>query len=562
MRNGASLKRFCWLMGLWFCAASRVGAAIYYVHPELGDDGNSGTSETAPFRTLARASKLSLHAGDTVLLAAGQKFMGQLAYDRIAGTEAAPIVFSSYPLASGGGDQRSSIDAKGYLAGVCLKNCAHVQIGNLLITADAGGMKPGQAVKKQMRCGILIQADQSGKYEGFSVSNVVVKDVFFEEPGRVRPPGEVKTANGTQKYGWGIRFMVTAPGAVMRDISIADCRIENVDHTGLRFTAPSDALQHLEVQQVQITDTGGPGVQMSGVLGGHFCKLDVNRSGSSDDSRKWGRGSGLWTWGSTDVVIEKSRFQNANGPGDSCGVHIDYNCRNVIVQYNLSAHNAGGFCEILGNNYNCAYRYNVSINDGYRVKGKNGAVQEGKIFWLSGYVGDKVPRRGPFNTYFYNNTIYVGADIVSKVAVADTAEGVLIANNIFCLKGGSQTVIGDQNRADKAAARELRNVVSENNLYESVRSWPADAPIKDRSPFIGDPEFQQAGEMSLEDYIPQNTRLVQKRGVRTTRLHGDEVGLAVGLNPEHDILGNPILGLPDLGAIQLRSAARAKTGIP
>lgn len=192
------------------------------------------------------------------------------------------------------------------------------------------------------------------------------------------------------------------------------------------------------------------------------------------------------------MIIEKSRFQNANGPGDSAGVHIDYNCRNVIVQYNLSAHNAGGFCEILGNNYNCAYRYNVSVNDGYRVKGKASAFQEGKTFWLSGYVGKGNPA-GPFNTYFYNKTIYVSTNIVAKIAVAPTAAGVLIANNIFCIEGRSQTVLGDQNRADKGVAKGLRNVVFENNLYQSIASWPANAAIKDRSPIIGNPAFVNAG---------------------------------------------------------------------
>eukprot|EP01031_Cornospumella_fuschlensis_P016501 gene16501-20170_t len=180
---------------------------------------------------------------------------------------------------------------------------------------------------------------------------------------------------------------------------------------------------------------------MSGVRGGVFTALHVDGSGSTKDTRNWGRGSGLWTWGTSDVVIEKSQFLNANGPGDSAGVHIDYNCRNVIVQYNLSANNAGGFCEILGNNFNCAYRYNVSVNDGHRIKGKDGAFQDGKTFWLSGYTGGKSPRRGPTNTYFYNNTIYVGDEIVAKVAVAPTAEGVLIANNIFHFSGRSQMVL-------------------------------------------------------------------------------------------------------------------------
>jgi hypothetical protein len=290
---------------------------------------------------------------------------------------------------------------------------------------------------------------------------------------------------------------------------------------------------------------------MSGVRGGHFSELDVNRSGSKDDTRKWGRGSGLWTWGSSDVIIEKSRFQNANGPGDSAGVHIDYNCRNVIVQYNFSAHNAGGFCEILGNNHNCAYRYNISVNDGFRVKGKAGAFQEGKIFWLSGYTGDKHPKQGPFNTYFYNNTIFVGKDITTKISVAPTARGVLIANNIFCIEGRSEEVAGDQNRADKLLSAPLRDVVFENNLFLRQDNWPSNSSLRDASPIFGNPGFQMAGGLKLEDYIPSNTKLVRNRSLPIPLLSGDTNGLVGGFRVNRDILNHPIVGNPDLGAVEM-----------
>ena len=130
----------------------------------------------------------------------------------------------------------------------------------------------------------------------------------------------------------------------------------------------------------------------------------------------------------------------------------------------------------------------------------------------------------------------MGADIVAKIAVADTASGVLIANNIFCIEGRSQTVLGDQNRADKGVAKGLRNVVFENNLYQSIASWPANAAIKDRSPIIGNPAFVNAGGISLEDYIPQNIGLIRNRGIQISKLRGGAVGLTVGLNPKRDIL--------------------------
>jgi hypothetical protein len=434
---------------------------------------------------------------------------------------------------------------------VLLNNCAHIELSNLLITANGGGMKSSSPAKAGMRCGVLIQTDEKGEYAGFNLANITVRDVFYEEKGFVRAPEEVRTANGTQHYGWGIRFINHSDEAVMRDITIRNCAISNVCHTGLKFTARSNCIERVRVENVRVFDVGGPGVQMSVVCDGRFSQLDVNRSGSTNDTRNWGRGSGLWTWGSSNIVIEKSRFQNANGPGDSAGVHIDFNCRNVVVQYNLSANNAGGFCEVLGNNHNCAYRYNVSVNDGHRIKGKGGAFQEGKTFWLSGYTGDKAPRVGPFNTYFYNNTIYVDEDIVAKFAVTTTTRGVLIANNIFYIKGRSETVLGDQNRADVGKAAAIPNVVFQNNLFLRADNWPGDAVFQDQAPLIGDPEFAQGGGWRLDGYVPRNESLVRNRGIVIPRLPQDETGLLPGLRVERDILGERIVGLPDLGAIEL-----------
>ncbi|MDH4444750.1 MAG: right-handed parallel beta-helix repeat-containing protein [Akkermansiaceae bacterium] len=532
-------------------ATSLCGAATYYVHPVHGDDTNAGTSPKSAFRTLKRASDVRLQAGDRVLLASGQKFTGQLALEGLSGEANQPIVISTYPSVNGGDESRAGIDAKGQIAGVFLKNCANIVVENLIITAKAGGENPASQALKGMRCGVLVEADQPGDYAGFKVANLVVKDVFFEEPGFIRPPSEVKSANGTQNYGWGIRFISTSPKARMRDITITDCRISNVCHTGLKLTAPGKGLQNVDVRRLVVENTGGPGVQMSGVQGGHFSELNVNGSGSTKDSRNWGRGSGLWTWGSDNVLIEKSQFRNANGPGDSAGVHIDYNCRDVIVQYNLSSNNAGGFCEILGNNFNCAYRYNVSINDGHRVKGVNGAFQEGKIFWLSGYTGHKSPLKGPYHSYFYNNTIFVSDENVARISVAPSARGVLVANNIFYFRGGSKTVTGDQGKRDIMRGAAPGNVVFSNNLFLDGHSWPADAPIKDQSPIVGNPDFKQGGGGDIKDYLPRNAGLVRDKGLRILKLPGDDAGLLGGLDLKTDICGSRILGLPDIGALEL-----------
>ncbi|HEY0864472.1 MAG TPA: right-handed parallel beta-helix repeat-containing protein [Lacunisphaera sp.] len=541
MRFRLSLVAFAGLLA----AGPLASAATYYVDALKGDDKAGGTSLEQPWRTLPRAQQVKLQPGDRLLLAAGVKHKGRLYFESLAGTPEAPIVIGSYQQA--GQDPRTTalIDGRGTPAAIGLKNSRHVRVENLTLTADGGPLTG------PMRCGVLVEADGAHESRGITLKGLHVKGVSFHPPGFVRPEADVKTANGTIRYGWGIRFIVIGPEARMRDLTVTETVIERVDHTGLKFTAPAGGIQGVVVENVLVSHSGGPGIQLSGVTGGRFARLTVDHSGSTADSRNWGRGSGLWTWGCDDIVIERSRFTNANGPGDSAGVHIDFNCRNVIVQYNLSANNAGGFCEVLGNNYNCAYRYNVSINDGQRIKGERGAFQEGKIFWLSGYVG-KGARNGPFNTYFYNNTIYVGDGIEAKVAVAPTAEGVLIANNIFYLKGRSRSVTGDQLSADQRGGEPIKRVVFAGNLFLRADNWPEGLGLEDREPIFGDPQFSRPGGLNLEDYTPTNKALVQDRGIEIPLLPGDEVGLRAGREVKTDILGQAVVGAPDLGAIELR----------
>ena len=82
--------------------------------------------------------------------------------------------------------------------------------------------------------------------------------------------------------------------------------------------------------------------------------------------------------------MQNNEFSHVRGAADSHGAHIDIACDSVIIQYNYSYNNEGGFAEILGDNINCGYRYNISVNDGYR-EDPNGVPwnKKGKIF-LSG----------------------------------------------------------------------------------------------------------------------------------------------------------------------------------
>jgi len=522
-------------------------AKDYYVHPKNGNDNNSGLSKELAFKTLERASKVNLMPGDKLLLASGETFYGSLILKNKLGKEENQIQVTSVLWEPNGNLVPATIDFKGNPNGILIEDCSFIKIFNIHITAD-GHFKDSERQTK-MRCGVMLANNQSKLMKNISLSKLSIFDVYYENKGFLRGDEEVKTANGKQKYGWGIRVFNNNSNGQIENIKIQNCNVKNVSHTGIKLTGNNKNISNIEISGNFIERTGGPGIQMSEVKEVHVFNNEVTHSGSSDDSRKWGRGSGLWTWSSSRVLIEHNKFLYANGPGDSAGAHIDFNCDNIVIQYNLSAYNSGGFCEILGNNYNCSYRYNISINDGHRIKGINGAFQEGKIFWLSGYQGEKQIRKGPVNTYFYNNTIYVDSTIVSKIAIDNTSNGILIANNIFYLVGVSKVVLGDQYKPDKLSGEVAKNVFFKNNLFFNKKNWPKETGINDTAPIFGNPNFANEGGLEIKDYIPNNMSLIQQKGIEIPLLPNDSVGLMQSLKLEKDILGNPIKVQPSLGAI-------------
>ena len=143
--------------------------------------------------------------------------------------------------------------------------------------------------------------------------------------------------------------------------------------------------------------------------------------------------SGLWPFDSRDVVIQHNELRNARGPLDSYGVHIDYNNENVVAQYNYSHHNEGGFVQILGANLDCGYRYNISVGDGARVEGIDGAVQDGRIVNVSNFCN--VPAGCPsIGNFIYNNTVFVPSDISPGIIFKAGSGGTFFHNNLVVLE--------------------------------------------------------------------------------------------------------------------------------
>ena len=504
------MKRFLLIIALVFSSCSQVqygdkndAGYSYHFNSVTGDNSNLGTKEK-PFKSLDFLNNIKLSNGDKILLSNGSTFLNTIELINEDGIE-----ISNYD--SEGNSELPIINSKGKIAAIFIENSSKIKISNVEITADGGGLNKylHKKLKTDLRAGILYIVTDKKLHSGLDILSVNIRDVFYEDPGYERNESEVRTPNGTKSYGWGIRILNLSEFGNLENISIKNSQFTNISHTAIRFIGKKERqFKNLEIFDNIVLRTGGPGMVFNSTRNLFARGNDINYSGSFDDSRKWGRGSGLWTWGTSYAVISGNKFQNANGPADSAGCHIDFNCNDVIVENNLSRNNAGGFIEILGNNYNCSYRNNISINDGHRVKGKNGAFQEGKTFWLSGYIGRGQERNGPFNSYIYGNRVYVGKDITPKIAVDKASKGIYVANNVFYFENDPVMVLGDQYKPDKGGGTEIINVFFENNIFYK-NHWPKDVLIQPKNNIIlteNDLKKQFSGSNSYISNLEQNLK--------------------------------------------------------
>src|SRR3989304_2501412 len=69
----------------------------YYVSSSLGDDVNDGLSEGEPLATISKVNGLDLQPGDHVRFKCGDTWGAEQLVLSKSGTEAAPVVFGSFP---------------------------------------------------------------------------------------------------------------------------------------------------------------------------------------------------------------------------------------------------------------------------------------------------------------------------------------------------------------------------------------------------------------------------------------------------------------------------------
>ena len=496
------------------CCISLGYAADYYVSTSEGSDTHNGLSPATAFQTLDRLNTLSLLPGDSVLFKSGDSWTGMF-WPKGSGAASSPITIAAYGVGS-----KPIIDGDGYQASILLFNDEYYVVSGLELTNQASHVNSSTGVTKKLggfggcenswgsgrdaRFGIKVVASNRSLNQ-FTFSDLAIHDIF---PTPDTPDGDgtsctMQGYNTTLKnQGYGIKFESQSNANANNFFTISDVVMDNITvsrtgHYGVwvkpRGGSGTALYKHdnIIVRNSSFLNTGGAGfvpTRASNVL----VENNVfDGSGSSLDPRMYGRGSGTWPFASDNVVIQNNVLMNAKGALDSYGVHIDYNNTNVLVQYNFSYNNEGGFVSILGANVNSGYRYNISVADGSRVKGVNGATKNGRIFNVSNYcnIPGGCPSTGNF---IYNNTVFVPSDISPEIFfIADSGE-TLLQNNLVYAEGRGTPIVTQM--AQQGVSYNISN-----NLYYPAASFSLAQELTVNA-LYDDPKLALAGSDISEAY--------------------------------------------------------------
>ena len=386
-----------------------------------------------------------------------------------------------------------------------------------------GGVENSWGSGKNIRFGIKVVASTQD-LENFSFNNLYIHDIY--------PTPDIVN---NMHLGYGIKLETqsdTVSGLIntISNVKVINTTISETGHYG--FWIKSLGLNGIDsvknnqilVENCVFEHTGGSGFVPNKSKNVLVQDCIFNHTGSSINNRMWKRGSGMWPFDCKNVVAQHNKFMNAHGPMDSYGSHIDYGNENVVFQYNYSYNNEGGFAEILGDNINCGYRYNISVNDGYR-EDPNGTPwnKKGKIFWVSNFCGQNPIRCPSIGTFIYNNTVFVNDTLNPEIYFWPNVGDVHLYNNLIAVGQNGQTIptllendpndlyishnlFYDSSRIDMDSNLENNALYGDPLLLNSVylgTNNPAAYQIQNNSPAIGN-GFLINGSTDSTNYLEHN----------------------------------------------------------
>ena len=506
----------------------------YFLSAE-GDDNNDGLSANTPLKSLEAISAINLFEGDKVLFRSGDTFNGLFSVNG-SGKKDAPIIISSY-----GDGAQPILNGSGAPGGdhpyvVHLNNVEWIEISNIQVSNERTVSHPlyhaNTDTSDLWAYGIYIHNNAHSIQEHFHFDNITINGIYSI--------ADLTQVNHDSIKNAGVYFRsekndVGNPAKHIRDVMITNSYFTRTGKFGIWSQhgggEGGDELaknKDYVFRYNHTYKTGGSGITPGRT---YNCLVEYNTfeyAGSSEEPGMTGRGSGAWFFGCRNVISQYNISKHARGSGDTGGQHIDYGNENVILQYNYSEDSEGAFCEILGNNVNVCYRYNVSVNDGHRETPK-----QGYSIWISDFAGNtSIPSD---EVYVYNNTIFVDANISPEITI--TAQDTYIYNNIFHAIGNGTIA----NTIEKWNIQAGSQLYFDNNLfYGNVNP---DFSGRSTNARFANALFDNPGALVAEAYKLRATSPALDNGRTFPEpefpMAGQGIFKDIPLTPTQDYFGNP-----------------------
>ena len=437
------------LLSFSLCAQNQ-----YYLSSSTGNDNNNG-SQTQPWKTLSKISNTTLGPGDTVYFKKGDTFRGHYVVNG-SGTEQSPITFTAYgtgnqPVISGsdhddgGGDYREAI---------LVENEDNMIFEDLEIQNHRTTSR--STVGDLVSFGIQVISSSAGTKNNFTFRDMTFKNVYglyWVDPSNQSEFNAFEVSGLTFKSSW---------GGIINNVVVEDSYFTDLQRIGIHIKNTSGKTSdkrntNIVVRRNEFFQIGGTCVLP---IRTENCLIEnniFNQPGAKTNDKMIGRGSAVWNWYSINTIVQYNQAINAKGILDSHGIHVDHSNVDTFIQYNYMQDCEGGFVEILGGNQRAVYRYNISVNDGWRVN-PNWANSDHTI-WLNDKIGGQSGHPS-YDSYIYNNTIVINksGNDAFDTAIDINGQNTRIFNNIFYAVNGSGIGIQQVNYNDP-------NLMMTNNLF-------------------------------------------------------------------------------------------------
>ena len=427
----------------------------YYLSSSTGNDNNNGL-QTQPWKTLSKLSNTTLGPGDTVYFKKGDTFRGHYVVNG-SGTEGNPITFTSYgsgnqPIISGSSHDNGGGD---YREAILVTNHDNMVFDGLEIQNHRTISRSG--VGDLVSFGIRIEVSNSNvDLNNFSFRNMTFKNVYalyWVDPADQNAFNDFEVSGLTFISNWGgIINNVIVEDSYFTDLQRIGVHIKNT--MGKTSTKRNTNFVFRNNEFFQIGGTCVLPIRTENCL---IENNIFNQPGAKTNDKMIGRGSAVWNWYSINTIVQYNQAVNAKGILDSHGIHVDHSNVDTFIQYNYMQDCEGGFVEILGGNQRAVYRFNISVNDGWRVNPN--WVNSDHTIWLNDKIGGQSGHPS-YDSYIYNNTVVINksGNDAFDTAIDINGQNTRIYNNIFYAVNGSG--IGNQqgNYSDP-------NLMMTNNLF-------------------------------------------------------------------------------------------------